>query len=187
MKPGIALLPLVLMLLATSPEAATYRWVDAQGKVHYTDSPPPDNAAATRELNTASPAPAQPDLPKVVLYSIPGCDGCDAAREYLTGRGVPFTEINVVEDREAQQAMKDRVGALAVPTLLVGEKVMSGYMRSLLDGELTNAGYAPAGGAPAPAATPEAETDADAPLDADESPTDTGNAEPAGGEETPGR
>ncbi|MCG6871871.1 MAG: glutaredoxin family protein [Gammaproteobacteria bacterium] len=175
MKSRIALVPLVLILLATGPQAATYRWVDEQGKVHYTDSPPPDGAAATRELNSLPTGPTQADLPPVVLYSIPGCDGCNSAREYLNGRGVPFTEINVAEDRKAQEAMKERVGALAVPTLLVGDKVMSGYMRSLLEGELTAAGYAPAGGAPAVKPSPATE-DAEALPDADQPPVEDTDA-----------
>ncbi len=98
---------------------------------------------------------------------------------------MPFTEINVSDDRAAQQAMKERVGALAVPTLLVGEKVMSGYMRSLLDGELTAAGYPPAAGAPA-AAGPAAGANADAGEDAGETEA-APDAEPATGEDDPGR
>ena len=37
--------------------------------------------------------------------------------------------------------MIDKTGSLTVPTIMVGEKVMKGYMQSLLAGELDAAGY----------------------------------------------
>ncbi len=47
----------VLALLATSASAQTlYRWTDAQGKVHYTDSPPPSSAKESRTVNTDAAA-----------------------------------------------------------------------------------------------------------------------------------
>lgn len=52
---------LLLLALPLGASAELYRWVDAQGRVHYSDSPPPANATSTKTLNTpapASPAPA---------------------------------------------------------------------------------------------------------------------------------
>jgi len=129
--------------------AGAYKWVDADGKVHYSDAPPPDGARMVEETNVpvrpstkagpdvASIAAAHP----VTLYVISDCQTCDLARQYLKRRGVPFAETNVENDPEAQAAMKQRVGALAVPTIIVGEKVMKGYVESLLEGELDAAGY----------------------------------------------
>lgn len=39
------LLPLLLAALALPAQARLYKWVDAQGKVHYTDTLPPDSAS----------------------------------------------------------------------------------------------------------------------------------------------
>ncbi len=46
----------ILLLLLTPPGAGAelYRWVDAQGKVHYSDSPPPGGGKSVRTV----PAPA---------------------------------------------------------------------------------------------------------------------------------
>lgn len=38
------LLPLVLLAAVLPAQARMYKWVDAQGKVHYTDAPPPESA-----------------------------------------------------------------------------------------------------------------------------------------------
>jgi hypothetical protein len=38
------LLPLLLAIAVMPAQARMYKWVDAQGKVHYTDTPPPESA-----------------------------------------------------------------------------------------------------------------------------------------------
>lgn len=43
MKPAIALF--LLSLLSLSAHAGMHKWVDADGKVHYSDTPPPDTKA----------------------------------------------------------------------------------------------------------------------------------------------
>ena len=37
--------------------------------------------------------------------------------------------------------MIEKIGELSVPTIMVGSKVMKGYIESLLEGELDQAGY----------------------------------------------
>ncbi len=55
-------LPICLLLLSFSAYGALTKWVDADGKVHYSDGPPPDNVK-TKTLTTphdsASGVPAQ--------------------------------------------------------------------------------------------------------------------------------
>lgn len=128
----------------------TYRWVDEDGKVTYQDALPPDGALLVEEQNTQNYGPIPTGDTHVAvtaakypvtLYSISSCERCDAARNYLEGRGVPFTEKNVQNNFSLQQEMKKEVGALTVPTLVVGKKIMQGYIESLLAGELDQAGY----------------------------------------------
>jgi glutaredoxin len=124
-----------------------YRWVDKSGNVSYHDRPPPSEDASrveerqfrVREDRGTSAA----DAPKVavVIYTVPQCSSCDQVRAHLEKRGVPFSEKNVDKDRAAQDELQKRSGALSVPTIIVGEKVMKGYVDSLLDGELDAAGF----------------------------------------------
>jgi glutaredoxin len=151
----MALAGVVALGLGSSSAYAgkAYKWVDEQGKVHYQDNPPPESASQVeeRDIRLGQPVPPPAGSPEaaaanapVTLYVIPGCDNCDLARSYLQERQVPFTEKNVEQDKDAQAELKKRIGTLAVPTIVVGEKVMRGYIRSLLSGELDAAGYPPA-------------------------------------------
>lgn len=50
-----------VLALAASAHAGITKWVDAEGKVHYSDGPPPASAKSQKSLNIkASPAPSQP-------------------------------------------------------------------------------------------------------------------------------
>jgi len=52
---------LVMLGLSFAASAEMYRWVDAQGKVHYSDSPPPAGAKSSKAISTPPPAaPASP-------------------------------------------------------------------------------------------------------------------------------
>jgi glutaredoxin len=122
-----------------------YKWVDQDGKVHYSATPPSDVDAVQKNIRAGGSRDAGgPDLsdkPPVVLYVVPKCGACDEARSYLKKRGVPFTDKNVDGDPKAQEELKKKSGGLSVPTITIGEKVMRGYMESLLEGELDTAGY----------------------------------------------
>jgi glutaredoxin len=150
------LLMIVLALLASGVSAVQaeklYKWVDSQGRVTYRDQPPPEGAGfrveekmfgergTARETGDETLAKIVEKYP-VTLYSVPVCGSCDLARIYLQKRKVPFNEKNLENDPELQQTLKKKVGALSAPTIMIGEKVMKGYVESILEGELDSAGY----------------------------------------------
>jgi glutaredoxin len=145
-----AFLVLVLTVagLSAAQAASMYKWVDSQGRVSYHDRPPPEGSdyrveeKTLRSGESTTYQQAQPDknVP-VILYSAPKCASCDLARIYLDKRKVPYTEKNVESDLKFQEELKKKSGSVSVPTITVGEKVMKGYMESLLEGELDAAGY----------------------------------------------
>ena len=145
---------LVTALMAIGIPAAQadtlYKWVDSQGRISYHDQPPPEGAGYRVEekvLGTGSKRKEDNTLAKVVekfpvvLYSVPDCGSCDLARLYLQKRKVPFTEQNLNADPELQQTLKKKIGSLSAPTLMIGDKIMKGYVESVLEGELDGAGY----------------------------------------------
>jgi len=147
-----SLMLIALALLAAAPAQAErlYKWVDEAGHVTYLDHPPPEGQGQveekemrTRGGGSGDPAAAEAAAKApVTLYSTSGCTSCDAARAQLRKRKVPFKDIDVSsKNPEAQEEMRKKVGELAVPTITVGSKVMRGYVDSLLDGELDQAGY----------------------------------------------
>ncbi len=143
----------LVMSCSVAQAQKVYRWVDKDGNVTYRDRPPSeaDQQAEERRLRVprdVAGAAASDDDPAtkapVVLYTVPQCSSCDAARAHLEKRKIPFSEKNVDANRTAQDELRKRSGGLSVPTITVGDKVMKGYIDTLLDGELDAAGYAKA-------------------------------------------
>lgn len=147
-KTVLILMSMALVGAAPILSAATlYKWTDESGNVTYRDMPPPEgieyqekHISGGRGTEAADSSPAA-DAAPVTIYTTPTCSACDSVRSHLQKRGVPFEEKNVEGNGELQQELKAKAGELSVPTILVGSKVMRGYVQSLLDGELDSAGY----------------------------------------------
>jgi glutaredoxin len=166
-------------LFAASAGAQTYRWIDKDGRVHYSDTPPPGAAAksvqersgsAVSGSGTASTAnlpfavqQAAKNFP-VTLYTAENCgDACKDARALLAKRGVPYREVGV-GDEKTREELKRVSGGDVVPVLLVGRSATKGYEEESWHGALDGGGYprsAPpltAQQQPAPAAAGKTET-----------------------------
>jgi glutaredoxin len=162
---------LLIALLALPWGAAsaqrTYKWIDESGNISYRDHPPPPGSGyRVEERRIDSRSRPTDDVPgesaqraPVVLYSVPQCSPCDAARVHLQKRNVPFAEKNVQNDYKLQQELKQKAGGLTVPTITVGAKVLNTYTSGWLDSELDQAGYPKAGAEPAAASAPAAAGD----------------------------
>src|SRR5207244_11005839 len=61
------------------------------------------------------------------LYSREWCSWCIDAKEYLTERGYKFIEIDVGQDRQAYEEMKELSDQTYVPTFVVGDKVLANF------------------------------------------------------------
>lgn len=134
------------------PAAAQYKVVSPDGSVTYTDRPPANTAAkvsplgrtSLNEVTPQSPLPA--DLRQattrfpVTLYSGADCPPCDAARQLLVERGVPFSEKLIVSEDDAA-AMERVLGARTVPSLTVGAQALRGLSPSEWASYLDLAGY----------------------------------------------
>ncbi len=66
-------------------------------------------------------------MTKVDIYTTPYCPYCHAAKALLTDKGVPFTEISVM-DPELREKMTERAhGRRTVPQIFIGETHVGGY------------------------------------------------------------
>jgi glutaredoxin len=129
-----------------------YRWVDKDGRVHYSQQPPPKGAAKTveqRKLGSSTVETSQPSFAlqqamaryPVTLFVAPACkEGCAETRELLTKRGVPFREINVI-DQPSSDALKKATGDNKVPAMVVGSQSQVGYNPDAMQRVLDSAGY----------------------------------------------
>jgi glutaredoxin 3 len=61
------------------------------------------------------------------LYSREWCSWCIDAKDYLTEKGYRFQEINVGEDRQAYEVMKQLSAQTYVPTFVAGDKVLANF------------------------------------------------------------
>jgi Domain of unknown function (DUF4124) len=165
------LLALMLIAAAGTPNAGElYRWVDQDGRVHYTDQPPPPQARSAQRKRLGDrpgegPVPfalqqAMKNFP-VTLYVAEGCgEGCKAAAAYLNGRGVPYTQKDARQEAAALMALTS--GKLEVPVATVGSNVLRGFEAGAWKTTLDAAGYPssaagparPAAAKPAPTASP---------------------------------
>jgi glutaredoxin len=150
---------LVLLAFAATAHAQQYRWVDKDGRVQFTDTPPPAWAKDVRKDESVAEKPAAAPLPfelarlqqdfPVTLYTAPTCkEGCERARDLLNKRGIPFKEVSVI-DTDTQDELKRASGGTDVPVMVVGRSVERGFEQSAFDALLDSAGYAKAGVYPA--------------------------------------
>lgn len=47
--------------------------------------------------------------------------------EFLSQKGVPFSERNIVQDESAREELTEKYHALGVPVIVIGEQVIMGF------------------------------------------------------------
>jgi glutaredoxin len=145
----LATVALLLGGVAAGAMAQTYKVVDPDGKVTYTDKPPtaaqikaPTNGGAATSGATGVPFETRQAMSKypVTLYSTKNCAACDNARQALRQRGVPFNEFTVNDDTDFA-AYRSRLSATTFPGISVGSKNLAGFSQTDLSSYLDAAGY----------------------------------------------
>ncbi len=147
LRPWVAVATLLLLAL---PAHALFKVVGPDGKVTYSDRPPPGEARAVQVNRDGSIAANDPTLPfalrqvmakfPVTLYTASACDACEMGRALLQRRGIPFVERTATtnEDKEAWQRV---VGGQEAPVMKIGAQVMRGFNASTWEETLDIAGY----------------------------------------------
>jgi glutaredoxin len=147
------LIPIAAILLCAAGlahAAQLYKWVDADGKVHYTDQPPPADARSA-ERKRLGDKPGTQGLPyalqqamrkfPVTLYTAAECgDPCKKASAYLGKRGIPFGTKDA-GDEEVAKAMTALTGKRELPVMTVGTTTLSGFEPGAWGQALDAAGY----------------------------------------------
>ena len=64
---------------------------------------------------------------KIVIYSADWCSGCVSAKRFLEEKNIPFEEINIDSQGISRNRLMELTGRLAIPTIVVNEKVIGGY------------------------------------------------------------
>jgi hypothetical protein len=141
---------LLISGLAAAQAQQVYRYIDLDGRVVYSDKPPPPsakdaqakrigaNSIETSDLSYAT-AQAQERYP-VTLYSFSCGVVCDTAQGVLNKRGVPHTVIDVSVGEGAER-LKRLSGGLDAPTIQVGDQYATGFNEGKWQAMLNDAGY----------------------------------------------
>lgn len=72
---------------------------------------------------------------KVVMYGTQSCPFCAKTREYFNERKVAFVERDIEHDATAARQFKE-LGGSAVPRVLIGNRLITGYIPSGFDDAL---------------------------------------------------
>ena len=70
---------------------------------------------------------------KVVIYSTPTCPYCKRAKEYLSRKGISYTDIDVAQDKEKAKEMTQKSGQMSVPVIIIDDEIVVGFNQALLD------------------------------------------------------
>lgn len=146
-----ACLPLAAALMVGEARAQ-YKVVGPDGKITYTDRPAPAEGKITTlgarggaGAYEAAPLPAElrqaaSRYPVTLYVTASACAPCDAARQLLRQRGIPYSE-KVIATPEDADAFERLSGGRDAPTLTLGAQTMRGLTTDLWNSYLDAAGY----------------------------------------------
>tara|TARA_B100000214_G_scaffold8303_1_gene6080 strand:- start:70 stop:294 length:225 start_codon:yes stop_codon:yes gene_type:complete len=66
-------------------------------------------------------------MDKIVIYSADWCSSCVTAKRFLEEKNIPYEEINIDRQGISRSRLIELTGRLAIPTIVVNEKVIGGY------------------------------------------------------------
>jgi len=148
---GAGLLACVLAIPALAQ--GVYRIVGPDGRISFSDKPPPAASASGQTAASSAPAGNAGPLAQlpfelrqvsgrypVTLYSSRDCAPCNSGRNLLNARGIPYTE-KTVDTAQDSDALKRLSGELSLPVLTIGTQQIKGYSDTEWTKYLDAAGY----------------------------------------------
>src|SRR2546426_12234772 len=102
----------ILSTVCANAFGQAYRWVDQDGRVHYTQTPPPPDGRKAQRKNSRGGGGDVSNLPyatqvaaknfPVTLYTLADCGApCDQARALLVKRAGRFRAVSVASHKAA--------------------------------------------------------------------------------------
>ncbi|MEW6120034.1 MAG: glutaredoxin family protein [Pseudomonadota bacterium] len=148
MKAGFILV--AICVAASAGATQLYQWKDAQGRMVYSDQPPPPSVRNAQQKSfkgsfieggeSYATRIARERFP-ITLYASACGAPCDQARQLLSERGVPYSSKDPQASPEAQADLQKLTGRLSVPVLVVGADKIDGFEAGQWQAALDRAGY----------------------------------------------
>lgn len=133
----------LLCLVVSSPGfGQLYKWVDANGNVHYGDSPPEgaNLKQITGKVSSYTSVIVEPSgistqgsaAKSVVMYSTSWCGYCRKAARHFRKNNIPFRERDIEKSAAAAREFK-KLNGRGVPVILIGDRRMNGFKAETFD------------------------------------------------------
>lgn len=116
-------------ILVGSAYAQVERWVDAEGKVHYSERAPKDVGAESVKVSIDSQLSSDKtsaEIEKIVLYTTSWCGYCKRARGYLNAANIAYEEVDIERSRVGRMEF-EQFGDGGIPLIVRGEHSMRGF------------------------------------------------------------
>ncbi|MBW2605203.1 MAG: DUF4124 domain-containing protein [Deltaproteobacteria bacterium] len=131
-----------------------YKWVDENGVVHFSDTPPDDadnsdietlptyttqeNSSTENKDNRSNPTDSVRKnpwgiKPKVELYTTSWCPWCKKAKAFFRSKGIVFVEYNIEKDKAAARRKAQIDRQKGVPFAVINGKGIHGYSEKAYD------------------------------------------------------
>lgn len=140
--------------------AGVYKWVDENGVVHFSDSPPTHGkqsgkvealsrhkggAPAVSYADHGSPGGSSNNsktqkhkAPTVELYVTSWCPYCKKASSFFRSRGIPFREYDIEKNKSAASRKRQLDDQKGVPFALINGQKIHGYSAAAYEKALKN-------------------------------------------------
>lgn len=135
------LIVLGILLFCHSATAEIFKWVDADGDVHFTDSPPKNTKTTkvTVKVNSykfvkvvasknkvATTKKTAPEDKTIIMYSAEWCGVCRKAKNYFKSKAIAYKEYDIDKSEEAKRKYKE-LNARGVPVIFVDDTRLNGF------------------------------------------------------------
>ena len=156
----LGMIAVLSLSLVSGPVAAEiFKYLDEEGKIHFTDTPPvgvdakpldiqPNvyegvKAAKTPVKSSGKATPiyksATKTQPKVELFVTSWCGYCKKAKAYLQKKEIKFTAYDIEKDLRAARRKDSLTSRKGVPFALIGSQKVTGFSELAYERALQNA------------------------------------------------
>ena len=75
-------------------------------------------------------------MKNIIVYTQPDCPPCEITKRFLTEYGFSFEVKNIKTDQKARMELIETYQSYSTPTIVIGEKVITGFDIEKLKSEL---------------------------------------------------
>lgn len=70
---------------------------------------------------------------KVLIFTTPSCGYCTAAKNYFKSKNIPYREIDITKDPDAQRDMENKSGQKGVPVIIINNRTIVGFDKQKIE------------------------------------------------------